>query len=96
MCNLTSLSLSSEKPILVGVTIESLKRSNALIPELVPADDGRGIDPFPAYHEDMGRKSDQRYPDVRYQMESDFTLAQHKEFLEQLRRGESIYVRVEA
>jgi hypothetical protein len=31
-----------------------------------------------------------------HQMESDFTLAQHKEFLDQLRRGESIYVRVEA
>jgi hypothetical protein len=40
---------------------EEIKRTN---PELVPADDGRGVEPFSAYHEDMGRKSDQRYPDV--------------------------------
>lgn len=57
-----------------------------------------------SYHNSLGRSrpgwDGKHYPDVRDQMarnqRTEFTLAQHKAFFEQMRRGESFYVQVES
>jgi hypothetical protein len=58
-----------------------------------------------SYHNSLGRSrpgwDGKHYPDVREQIASrsqrtEFTLAQHKAFMDQMRRGESFYVQAES